>query len=306
MDSLYSKLYATYNELKANKFTEMEKLNRNQEEKFLAFTNAADELLQQYRIENDRLVAENEDLRSELALTRSSMDDKIAEYQKLLMEENQKKKELLQETERLQSLQREGLCCIFRYEKNEKPSSPDRSLVGSDPLNKLAAKKRKVSTSGACSKTVDIQSGDGELDQSALKDSSEQLSKRSRFSENLQGSDQPKCCKQKTSLSGDDENVPGNTICMFQELVECLVGMKVCIDTKADETCISAIHQLSGYSFSLTWIKNSQGDDELLYRVLSLGTIENIALEWMKEMIMFNMKMLPVFFEKMSRVVKLY
>ncbi|KAL8147716.1 hypothetical protein AgCh_005152 [Apium graveolens] len=425
MDSLYSKLYATYNELKANKFTEMEKLNRNQEEKFLAFTNgiefvnydemasgvnfvvlkgyillvgyrmkfeAADELLQQYRIENDRLVAENEDLRSELALTRSSMDDKIAEYQKLLMEENQKRtvnelsshcvqeenklnrektdtvcistisklnkrmrfkekeiaigtlqprkaktykdgftcffckksghvkrkcprlaawrmkkeKELLQETERLQSLQREGLCCIFRYEKNEKPSSPDRSLVGSDPLNKLAAKKRKVSTSGACSKTVDIQSGDGELDQSALKDSSEQLSKRSRFSENLQGSDQPKCCKQKTSLSGDDENVPGNTICMFQELVECLVGMKVCIDTKADETCISAIHQLSGYSFSLTWIKNSQGDDELLYRVLSLGTIENIALEWMKEMIMFNMKMLPVFFEKMSRVVKLY
>lgn len=92
MDALYSKLYATYNEFKTNKFTEMEKLNRNQEEKFLAFTNAADELLQQYIIENDRLLAENEDLRSELALTRSSMDDKIAEYQKLLMEENQKKK----------------------------------------------------------------------------------------------------------------------------------------------------------------------------------------------------------------------
>lgn len=305
MDALYSKLYATYNEFKTNKFTEMEKLNRNQEEKFLAFTNAADELLQQYRIENDRLLAENEDLRSELASTRSSMDDRIAEFQKLLMKENQKKKVLLQETERLQSLQREGLCCISRYDKNEKPSSPDRSEVGSDPANKLAAKKRK-STSGACAETIDTQCEDGELDQSALKDSSHHLSKRSRFSENLQGSDQPKCCKQKTCLSGGDENALGTTICMFQELVECLVGMKVSVDAKADETCISAVHQSSGYSFSLTWFKNSQGDEELLYRVLSLGTIESIAPGWMKETIMFNTKMCPVFFERMSRVVKLY
>ncbi|KAL8099607.1 hypothetical protein AgCh_032027 [Apium graveolens] len=127
-----------------------------------------------------------------------------------------------------------------------------------------------------------------------------------RFSENLQGSDQPKCCKQKTSLSGDDENAPGTTICMFQELVECLVGMKVSIDTKADETCLSAVHQLSGYSFTLTWIKNSKGDEELIYHVLSQGTIENIAPEWMKEIIMFNTKMCPVFFERVSRVVKLY
>lgn len=37
---------------------------------------AADELLQQYRIENKRLVAENEDLRSELALTRQESPEK--------------------------------------------------------------------------------------------------------------------------------------------------------------------------------------------------------------------------------------
>lgn len=45
---------------------------------------------------------------------------------------------------------------------------------------------------------------------------------------------------------GGDENIPGTTICMFHELVECLVGMKVSIVTKADETCISAVHQSSG------------------------------------------------------------
>lgn len=173
-------------------------------------------------------------------------------------------------------------------------------------MNKLAAKKRKCRTSGASTETIDTQCGDGELEQSALRDSADQLSKRSRFSENLLGSDQPNCCKQKTSLSGVDENVPGTTICMFQELVECLVDMKVCIVTQADETCISAVHQSSGYSFSLTWMKKSQGDDELLYRVLSLGTIESIAPEWMKEILMFNTKMCPVFFERMSRVVKLH
>ncbi|XP_017258265.1 uncharacterized protein LOC108227559 isoform X1 [Daucus carota subsp. sativus] len=310
MEALYSKLHEKYTHLKTKKFTETEELNRNQEEKFMAFTKASDELLEQYRIENDRLMAENDDLRCELASTRSRMDDKIAEYQKLLMEENHKKRELLQEIERLQSLQREGLCCISRFEKHEKPSSPERSQAGSDLVDKLASSKRKFSTSGASTETIDTQCGVGELDQAALGNSTDRSSKRSRFSEKLLESDQPKCCKQKTSLSGmslgGEENVPGTTICMFQELVECLVGMKVSIVTKADETCISAVHQSSGYSFSLTWMKNSQGDDELLYRVLSLGTIESIAPEWMKEILMFNTKMCPVFFERMSRVVKLY
>ena len=45
---------------------------------------------------------------------------------------------------------------------------------------------------------------------------------------------------------GADKNFLGSTICMFQELLECLVGMKVSIVTKADETCNSAIHQSSG------------------------------------------------------------
>lgn len=99
-------------------------------------------------------------------------------------------KELLQEIERLQSLQREGLCCISKYEKIEKPSSPDRSQVGSDLVNKLAAKKRKCRTSGASTETIHTQCGDSELDRSALTDSADRLSKRSRFSKNLLGSGQ--------------------------------------------------------------------------------------------------------------------
>ena len=137
-------------------------------------------------------------------------------------------RELLQEIERLQSLQREGLCCISRFEKHEKPSSPERSQAGSDLVDKLASSKRKFSTFGAGTETIDTQCGVGELDQAALRNSTDQSSKRRRFSENLLESDQvhrrfhilvkkkiyckltsdylfssqPKCCKQKTSLSG--------------------------------------------------------------------------------------------------------
>ncbi|KAL1803885.1 hypothetical protein ACET3Z_032532 [Daucus carota] len=190
--------------------------------------------------------------------------------------------------ERLQSLQQEGLCCISRFEKHEKPSSPDRSQVEPDLVNKLASSKRKFSTFGAGTETIDTQCGVGELDQAALRNSTDQSSKRRRFSENLLESDQPKCCKQKTSLSGGKENVPGTTICMFQELVECLVGMKVSIVTKADETCISAVHQSNGYSFSLTWMKNSQGDDELLYRVLSLDLVLHLGLRSVLHCILYQ------------------
>ncbi|XP_017243330.1 uncharacterized protein LOC108215365 isoform X2 [Daucus carota subsp. sativus] len=99
MNSLHHKLYEKYNQFKTSKFTELEELNRNQEEKFLAFTHAADELLQQYRLENERLVSENDDLRSELASARSSMDGKIAEHQKLVMEENKKPIEIIDDTQ---------------------------------------------------------------------------------------------------------------------------------------------------------------------------------------------------------------
>ena len=99
-------------------------------------------------------------------------------------------RELLQEIERLQSLQREGLCCISRFEKHEKPSSPERSQAGSDLVDKLASSKRKFSTSGASTETIDTQCGVGELDQAALGNSTDRSSKRSRFSEKLLESDQ--------------------------------------------------------------------------------------------------------------------
>ena len=60
---------------------------------------------------------------------------------------------------------------------------------------------------------------------------------------------------------------------------------------------------LAGYTFSLTWIRHEDREGELMYHVSSLGTLERIALDWMKEDVIFSMTMCPVFFKRISRVI---
>ena len=64
---------------------------------------------------------------------------------------------------------------------------------------------------------------------------------------------------------------------------------------------------VTGYSFSLKWVNKAGRDEaELLYRVSSLGTFERVAPEWMREVVMFSMRMCPIFFERLSRVIELH
>ncbi|KDO41155.1 hypothetical protein CISIN_1g034845mg [Citrus sinensis] len=81
--------------------------------------------------------------------------------------------------------------------------------------------------------------------------------------------------------------------------------MKLSPYHESEGRCVSALHQSTGYSFSLTWVKSKDGEEfELLYRVLSLGTLERVALGWMMDEIMFSTSMCPIFFERISRVIK--
>ncbi|GER38437.1 hypothetical protein STAS_14971 [Striga asiatica] len=92
--------------------------------------------------------------------------------------------------------------------------------------------------------------------------------------------------------------------CVYRNLVEFVIGMKVSpIAQSSGQLSMLARHPSSGYSFSLTWIKNSRGEVELMYNVLSLGTIERVAHEWMKETIIFSTSMCRLFFERVSRVI---
>ncbi|KAL2330434.1 hypothetical protein Fmac_018015 [Flemingia macrophylla] len=114
------------------------------------------------------------------------------------------------------------------------------------------------------------------------------------------------CCNKTNDQSGIDLQESGQGNWLIQVLFEYALGMKLSTDYQSGRICLSALHQSSGYSFSLSWISKSPGEEaELLYHVLSLGTFERVAPEWMREDIMFSPSMLPIFFERVSHVVKL-
>ncbi|XP_026449368.1 uncharacterized protein LOC113349597 isoform X2 [Papaver somniferum] len=73
------------------------------------------------------------------------------------------------------------------------------------------------------------------------------------------------------------------------------------------ESCCGKIIS-SGYSFTLTWLTKASENEplELLYHVLSLGTFERIAPEWMREDLIFSSSMCPVFFKRVSSVIGLH
>ncbi|OMO54472.1 hypothetical protein COLO4_36479 [Corchorus olitorius] len=255
----------------------MDDINRDQEEKFLTYVNAAEELIQHLKNENEKLHVEVNDLRNEVASVMSSKDNQCAEYQKLLIEENEKYKALSEEVTRLQNLQQE------EYVKGGKGDtiteiSPGSAQVASEKVSGCSTRKR---SRNSATETED------DIVTPPLADHNIAM---------------PECCK--GSL---DANATASGTCLFQALIECLVGMKISTVDQTEGQCISALHQSSGYSFSLTWIKKAAGEEsELLYRASSLGTFERVAPEWMRDVIMFSTNMCPTFFERVARVIKLH
>ncbi|PIN17519.1 hypothetical protein CDL12_09830 [Handroanthus impetiginosus] len=299
MEALYAKLYNKYVKLKKEKESQFDKLNHDQEVKFLNYAAAADEMIQYLKSENDKLHGQVDELKSELASIRSSSDEQHLHYQKLLMEENQKNKELSEEIARLHK--REHNECshctghdeIGRGQENLHEDTPAEETPGKSDMKLVKKRKSAPITEGTAPPHVDVEP-DHPADQHVYGD------KNSNTHPSIQ---QPICCQRKIYSSGVDATDTSSVNCVFQYLVEFVVGMKFSPLTQSNELCILANHQSSGYSFSLTWITNSHGETELLYRVLSLGTFERVAPEWMKETLMFSTSMCSVFFERVSRVI---
>ncbi|KAK9273673.1 hypothetical protein L1049_018483 [Liquidambar formosana] len=312
MEALYSKLYSKYTKLKTEKFSELELLNKDQEVKFINYVSAAEELIEHLKNENERLRAQVNDMRSEVASIRSTKDEQYVQYEKLLLDENQKNKELSKEIERLQNLQREGLCCSSKDDKNENGQlnmhggAQVGSVDASNGSPKKTTKKRGRDAGAEAEEGIVTPCTTGQVDHFMVRESAKNFSKDTMFGGALVNFQKPECCRRTIRGSGGG-NDSGLTSCLFQGLVECLVGMKLSIDDQTEGICISALHQSSGYSFSLTWINKAAGEEaELMYRVLSLGTFEIVAPEWMREVLLFSKSMCPVFFERISRVIKLH
>ncbi|XP_073059161.1 uncharacterized protein [Primulina eburnea] len=300
MEAIYAKLYSKYSKLKKEKESPLDKLNREQELKFMNYVAAADEMIEYLKSENDKLrgqvddlKSENhnlrgqvDDLKSELADTRSSSDEQHIQCRKLLMEENQKNKELSEEISKLRKLElQECSNCPVNREivSEQRTSHQDSPAEGTSSKYVLrSAKKRKLEriTEGTAKAHVDGEHG--------------------RLTDCAPLSIQQRACQMKI-ISPDSNAV----YCLFQCLVESVHGMKFSPHKQSSKPCIQALHQSSaGYSFSLTWVPNMHGEAELVYRVLSLGTFEKVAPEWMREMLMFSTSMCNIFFERLSRVIK--
>ncbi|GMH11463.1 hypothetical protein Nepgr_013304 [Nepenthes gracilis] len=328
MEALYAKLYEKYTRLKARKDSELDLLNHDQEVKFINFTTASDELMSHLQNENDKLRADIEKLRNEVVSLRAAKDQQYVDYEKMLLEEREKSQQFCIEIKGQQCLQQEGLCpgvvshknedlqlCTPQYlqivsgdqsngstrrtgRKRGRSSKQPSANAGNEPALSLVEhptankKGRPPEQSESCVGNKYILS---QAENLATREVSADLSEETTSDMDLQ---QPHCCRRNINSSGLSN-------CVFHGLVECLIGMKVSI-ALSDGLCLRALHQSSGYSFSLAWVDKASTDEaELLYRVSSLGTFERVAPEWMREDIMFSMRMCPTFFDRVSRVIGL-
>ncbi|XP_024028023.1 uncharacterized protein LOC21384259 [Morus notabilis] len=307
MEALYSKLYDKYTKLMAKRLTELDEVNKDQEVKFVNYVAVAEELIQHLKDENKKLHSQVNELRSEVALTRVSQDEQCAEYQKLWMEESQRNKVLLEEVERLKKLQQDDALSSQKDRNNREMSTPRDDKIVSQELYDSSS-GTMTSKSRRCSETeTGMARPCGSGQDNAILITSASLNKEGLTSSAHVSIQQPECCRRAIDRTSDGLHDNDTANCLFQAVVEYLVGLKFSVVTQNEGICISAEHQSSGYSFSLTWVEKEHGKEvELLYHVLSLGTLERIAPQWMKEAIMFSTTMCPIFFERVSCVVKLF
>ncbi|KAF5803250.1 hypothetical protein HanRHA438_Chr06g0278371 [Helianthus annuus] len=208
MEALYSKLYDKYTKLKVKKASEIEQLSLDQEEKFKTYVSAADELIGYLTNEKDMLHAQLGELRQEIASIRSAKDEEQQQYEKMLLEANEKNKQLSEEIERLQ--------------RKELDSSDIRSPRS--PLSNSNSTKRK---------RITIHENENEV-----------VDKDNLISGVFYNdATQAKCCRPRLGGTGD---AASSNCCMFQELVECLVDLKFSVGTSSDDTIqITAVHESS-------------------------------------------------------------
>ncbi|CAH8328853.1 unnamed protein product [Eruca vesicaria subsp. sativa] len=326
MDALYAKLYDRYTTLKKKKFSELDEVNREQEEKFLTFVSASETLTQHLRSEIENLNVIVERLRNENTEFRYSRDEERLESQKCLLEEQRKNKALSEEVVKLRQLISEGVPHNYKDQsgtKRKTPQSPqvttrsmrkrtrqseDDNLVETDegsPTRSLRKGGREAEVSLQKSTTVKQNINNMvETDEVSPKRSLRKRGRQTEVSPQKSTTEtllvsQPQCCKT------TDEGSSNSTGCPFHALGEHLTGMKLSTSNEGGRVCIVASHSSSGLSFSLTLINNSNGEEaELLYNVISLGTFQRVVPTWMRGVNKFNTNMIPLFFERVSRVIK--
>ncbi|XP_065019310.1 uncharacterized protein LOC135645142 [Musa acuminata AAA Group] len=268
MEPLNTKLYEKYKNLKKRKFFEEEEWNRKRDTDLRSYQSAMEDLIEEMKNANERL-------RAELY----SFQEQYANCEKSLLEESQKSKELSDEVGRLQNL-------LLR--KND---TSDKSLMSS-PCSIAGVMSTEIPKSLPRQKTPDLCE---EISPIQNKEAATLTYDSHKVETKV-----PDCCRRNMGSSSDASEDCCN--CVFQTLMKLLVGMDFSVNSQTESLCLLVVHKMSGYSFSLTWMPRDGGEGELMYRVSSLGTLERVALDWMKEDMIFSTAMCRVFFERVTRV----
>ncbi|CAD6232002.1 unnamed protein product [Miscanthus lutarioriparius] len=170
-------------------------------------------------------------------------------------------------------------------EKAEKSNSKATGLLGRTPESILEnstpmSPKRKTPLSHGKVKRV-------------------QLSENAPHSSPTEESQELECSIRHMCISGNGTNEIRGAH-MLCSLLQSLVRMKISVNDETEIFSISVSHEASGYSFTLTWLEKS---DEWSYKLSSLGTLERIAADWMRQDIRFSMNMCRMFFERISSII---
>ncbi|WOL05229.1 hypothetical protein Cni_G13956 [Canna indica] len=267
MELFNTKLYEKYKKLKKSKFVEEEEWNNKRDSELRDYQSAMEDLIEELKNSNEGLQAQL-----------YSFQEKYAECEKLMLKEAKKSQELSDEIGTLQDL---------LFKKNNTNYGSLATSTSTTPQ----VRSVEISKSPSRQETPEPCEEDGTQNRGAAILTCDSY----KF-----GTDKPDCCKINLVSSGNTSE--GCRSCIFQTLMRFLVGMDFSVDSQAENLCLLVVHKMSGYSFSLTWMQH-EGEGEWMYRVSSLGTLERVALDWMKEEMIFSATMCRIFFERVSRVI---
>ncbi|XP_006644049.1 uncharacterized protein LOC102708379 [Oryza brachyantha] len=267
MEPLNAKLYDKYNALKKRKLLD-EGLEQKRDADMKELHQALKDWISELQSENERLIAQ---------LTQK--EQQLVEAKTLLLDETRKTKELNSEILNLQ--------CVLA-EKNDhhaasgSPATTTETILGNQtpisPTMKTAKSNSRKKNMRSIEKTSVPRNG---------------FQEEGRYLD---------CCTRHMGISGSATEESSST-CMFHMLTESIVGMKFSVQNKTEGFSLSVSHEASGYNFTLTWV-DQPGGGEWSYQYSSLGTLDRIAMGWMKQEIKFSTTMCPVFFQRISRILR--
>ncbi|KAK4758166.1 hypothetical protein SAY87_019467 [Trapa incisa] len=298
MEPLYAKLYEKYAKLKAKRFGELEQSQKDQEEKFTNYMAAAEELIEHLRDENDGLRTKLNELISSTRQGPKIISESLGFFLY---------KQLTDEVEKLRGLQNKGVLSTVQNDGGVRahPNNLVAAQNGSDMSNgpETRSRKRKRRMLFDINAGSDLSVPDNSIQEIVQEDSNNIFCKQNTIADDAQYSKQPSCCKRPI----EDLEDKSTCKCLFQVLIQHTLGLQFSVVSELAEVCISALHESSGYCFSLTWAnENKLGELELRYAVKSLGTYERVAPDWMREAIKFSASMCPVFFSRLTRFIDVH